>query len=346
MSIPVYTSHRYAYYPDWVYSATQKNFREVRLMADGNQLSHAWPGIPFPRPRSGQEVLWNHLLAYKGPYIKLDFLETTVHPHQTGAIVEHELQMLFDYYNPTRSASGPEDMLLYYLSKTTAPSHMAGGILLAHERINASLIPRQAWTYMPETRKVMRAPSIDYDSPMRGSEAIRFADEIDIYNGSIDRYDWQMLGKRILVIPYNNVKLIETARQFSQEQKALLTSYHPAPEYLRYELHRVWVVRGTLKTGRHHPYQERTLYLDEDSWLAIMADNKDKTGALWRVSLSYTALMHELPGLFKVADVFHDLKRQAYYLQVIVPQQGGQVLNTPQNLPPRSVFMPSHLRRL
>src|SRR3546814_9094021 len=57
------------------------------------------------------------------------------------------------------------------------------------------------------------------------------------------------------------------------------------PEYLRYELHRVWVLEGTLKEGVRHICSKRRLYIDEDSWLALMADNYDSRGQLWRVPL-------------------------------------------------------------
>ena len=109
-------------------------------------------------------------------------------------------------------------------------------------------------------------------------------------------------------------------------------------------MHRVWVIKGELKPDQYHPYKTRVLYLDEDSWLAIMAENYDKNGKLWRVSLSYTNVMPELPGVFKVADVFHDLRNKAYYIQA-VESKAGKSMDVSTSMPSKAEFMPSSLRR-
>src|SRR3546814_9752690 len=56
------------------------------------------------------------------------------------------------------------------------------------------------------------------------------------------------------------------------------------PDYERYELHRVWILEGTLKDGVRHIYHKRRLYADEDTWMALWADNYDARGQLWRVA--------------------------------------------------------------
>jgi len=118
-----------------------------------------------------------------------------------------------------------------------------------------------------------------------------------------------------------------------------MTKHHLAPRFLRYEKHRVWVVEGILKTGKRHAYKKRRFYIDEDSWLILLAENYDKNDELWRVSISYSKQYHQLPGIFSVADTFHDLKESVYFFQ------GIENLTSKEELPPKASFMPSALRR-
>ena len=41
-------------------------------------------------------------------------------------------------------------------------------------------------------------------------------DQYDGYNGSPDRYDWQLIGKRELLVPYNNYRIGDKRLPYSQ----------------------------------------------------------------------------------------------------------------------------------
>ncbi|MFH7495452.1 DUF1329 domain-containing protein, partial [Pseudomonas syringae pv. tagetis] len=69
--------------------------------------------------------------------------------------------------------------------------------------------------------------------------------------------------------------------------RKLLQVGHLNPAYTRHELHRFWVVEGTLKPTARHVYSRRNLYLDEDSWQAAIVDKYDGSGQLWRLSMAY-----------------------------------------------------------
>lgn len=62
--IDVYPTHRTAAAPQWVYDNTRKNATTAKL--DGGKLQGAYGGIPFPIPQSAEEVMWNHLLRWRG----------------------------------------------------------------------------------------------------------------------------------------------------------------------------------------------------------------------------------------------------------------------------------------
>lgn len=64
-----------------------------------------------------------------------------------------------------------------------------------------------------------------------------------MYNGSPERFEWQLLGKQELYIPYNAYRINSEGQGYSD----ILQTKHINPDLARYELHRVRVVEGTLK---------------------------------------------------------------------------------------------------
>ena len=144
----------------------------------------------------------------------------------------------------------------------TAPARLAGGILLVHETLDQVKKPRDAWLYNPGQRRVRRAPQVAYDNPGTAADNMRTTDQLDMFNGAPDRYDWKLVGKREIYVPYNSYRLQDPKLKY----KDIITPLHINPDHLRYELHRVWVVEATLQTGERHIYKKRVFYIDEDSW--------------------------------------------------------------------------------
>ncbi|MFA9218976.1 MAG: DUF1329 domain-containing protein, partial [Sphingomonadaceae bacterium] len=62
--LDVYPTHRTAAAPQWVYDNTYKNATRAKL--NGDVPSGAYGGIPFPLPKTGAEVMWNHMLRWRG----------------------------------------------------------------------------------------------------------------------------------------------------------------------------------------------------------------------------------------------------------------------------------------
>ena len=153
-----------------------------------------------------------------------------------------------------------------------------------------------------------RAPNVAYDNPGTTTDGLRTADQFDMFNGAVDRYDWRLAGKREMVVPYNAYKLHSDDLSFDD----ILTPLHVNPEHLRYELHRVWVVEATLKEGARHLYKRRTFYLDEDSWQILLADVYDNRDQLWRVSEGHVINYYEKPLVWPTLEVHTDLQAGRY----------------------------------
>lgn len=338
--IPVYTTHRSGSAPQWVYDNTFSNATSAKVLDGGNGFADAYGGIPFPLPQSGVEAVWNHVVRYRGTYVTRRSAEAGVQRNGQYSLVTSQDEALFRFYNPKSNYSELNNTLFYYMTFTTAPARLAGNGALVQEMLDQVKEPRQAWGYNPGQRRVRRAPTLAYDTPMEASDGLRTADDTDMYNGAPDRYDWTLVGKREIYIPYNNYNVTSPDVKYED----LLTLGHINPAYTRYELHRVWVVEGKLKAGARHIYSKRTLFLDEDSWGAAVVDQYDGRGELWRVSMAYLKSFYELPTVWTALDTYHDLQARRYSVQWLDNEEPGTA-DFSKPSPDDANFSPAALRR-
>ncbi|MDO9616701.1 MAG: DUF1329 domain-containing protein [Pseudomonas sp.] len=338
--MPVYQTRRSGSAPKWVYDNTIKNASTAKLLDGGNGFSDAYGGIPFPIPQNGVEALWNHIARYRGTYIVRRASEVAVQRNGSYSLVTSQQEAMFKFYNPKGTAADLNNIMFYYLSFTKSPARLAGGAVLVHETLDQVKEPRQAWGYNAGQRRVRRAPNLAYDTPIAAADGLRTADDTDMINGSPDRYDWKLIGKKEIYIPYNSYKVTSPEVKY----KDLLQVGHLNPAYTRNELHRVWVVEGTLKSGSRHIYSKRTLFLDEDSWQAAVVDQYDGRGELWRVSIAYLKNYYDLPTTWSALDSFHDLQARRYHVQNLDNEEPGTI-DFSQAVPDDGYFKPAALRR-
>ncbi|MDP3813525.1 DUF1329 domain-containing protein [Pseudomonas sp.] len=338
--MPVYQSRRSGSAPQWVYDNTLKNATAAKLLDGGNGFSDAYGGIPFPIPQNGVEALWNHIARYRGSYIVRRASEVAVQRNGAFSLVTSQQEALFKFYNPKGTVADLNNIMFYYLSFTKSPARLAGGAVLVHETLDQVKEPRQAWGYNAGQRRVRRAPNLAYDTPIAAADGLRTADDTDMINGSPDRYDWKLVGKKEIYIPYNSYKITSPEVKY----KDLLQVGHMNPAFTRNELHRVWVVEGTLKSGARHIYSKRTLFLDEDSWQAAVVDQYDGRGELWRVSLAYLKNYYDLPTTWSALDAFHDLQARRYHVQNLDNEEPSTI-DFSQPIPDDGYFKPAALRR-
>jgi len=117
---------------------------------------------------------------------------------------------------------------------------------------------------------------------------------------SPDRYEWKLVGKREMYIPYNNNELV-TAKVSEAFDK-----FHLNPTKVRWELHRVWEVEATVVSGKRHAVPKRKYYFDEDTSLLALMDGYDSEGKLWRTSQVPNFFVPAVPALLaKQVTVFN-----------------------------------------
>ncbi|MEH8020712.1 MULTISPECIES: DUF1329 domain-containing protein [Rheinheimera] len=306
----IYQSRRTASFPQYVYDATKDIATKAELIEGGNGIINAAIGIPFPMPATGLEAVWNHLLRYRGVAASRNGGQAA--PTATGSytIIGFDEQIIFKYSDPkaTPEALTQENILFRFKQSVTSPARLAGTALLVHETMDQVKTPRQAWTYNTGQRRVRRAPNVAYDAPGTASDGLRTTDDFDMFNGSPDRYNWTLVGKQELYIPYNSYKLHSDKVKYAD----LLLPGHINPEYVRWEKHRVWVVEAKLKDNTRHVYGKRVFYIDEDSWQIHVADLYDNRDELYRVAVAHGLNYYEVPTHWSTLEVYHDLNSRRY----------------------------------
>ncbi len=225
--IPVYPTHRTGSAPQWVYDNTFNNATSAKVLDGGNGFADAYGGIPFPIPQSGVEAVWNHVVRYRGTYVVRRSAEAGVQRNGQYSLVTSQDEALFRFYNPKGNYSELNNILFYYMTFTTAPARLAGNGALVQEMLDQVKEPRQAWGYNPGQRRVRRAPTLAYDTPIEASDGLKTADDTDMYNGAPDRYDWTLVGKKEIYIPYNNYQITSPEVKYDD----LLKPGHINPKY-------------------------------------------------------------------------------------------------------------------
>lgn len=305
--LDVYPTHRTAVAPQYVYDNTFKNATRAAMAADGNSISGAYGGTPFPIPANGHEVMWNHLLAWKGTTLHNASVAYTATSAGTLQLASRtDAFDTFPYYYP----DGEKDFDGYYMkiiSRILAPPYQAGGGALQMQPLNPIQQPPRGWQYLAGQRRTREAPQLEYDTPNFFADGIGNFDEYQVFWGALDEYDCKLVGKKEMYVPYNMNKALSAS---AQEQ---LKGHFFSPDYSRWELHRVWIVEMTVKAGKRNVDAKRIMYVDEDTWNILLCDIYDSSNTLWKFIFSVPLIMPKIPCLLgSTFTLLHDLHANVY----------------------------------
>jgi hypothetical protein len=304
----VYQTRRTAASPQRIYDATKRIATTANLAPGGNGVTGAAEGIPFPIPKQGVEVFWNHVLRYRADTASRQIGQAAVLPNGSYNMVKFNDEFHVVYSLPGAQEQQLDNVILYFIQETVAPARLAGEILLVHETLDQAKENRRAWLYNPGQRRVRRAPNVAFDNPGTASDGLRTSDQFDMYNGSPERYDWKIVGKKEIYVPYNSYVM----HWAKTKPESVIKPLHMNQDQARYELHRVWVVDSVLKPGQRHIYKRRTLYVDEDSWQIVAVDAYDNRDQLWRVQEGHVINYFNVPTLWTTMETTYDLQSRRY----------------------------------
>ncbi|MGH8505871.1 MAG: DUF1329 domain-containing protein [Stenotrophobium sp.] len=315
--IPVYASHRDFYYSKQVCDIVKDNAAKATVVHDGLGID-ATAGAPaFPFPQSGIEAQWNMVTPHRAWTEEAVLDQAVVYADGNKAWGKVVYKILSET-NDLRHIHSTQDRVdSYFYSKTLLPARSAGELYVGWNPSDYHNNDRQTWFYSPGTRRVRQAPEFGFDTP-QGAGGLRTVDDDRLFNGSPERYDWKLVGKREIYVPYNGFKLNDPSIHYDQ----LLTANSINPQDMRYELHRVWVLEADLKPNFRHVYKHRVFYLDEDSRHALWVDNYDQRDQLWRASFVNYFWSPEIRGYHAGVSVYHDLSARAYFADRLVNESG------------------------
>lgn len=304
----VYQTRRTAAFPPRIYEATKRVAATAHLIENGNGVTGAINGIPFPIPESGLEAIWNHILRFRA-----DMGVRAIGQAAVTRDGNYTLVMFIDNYLGVYGIEGMteqelDNVIIYFKQRVSAPARLAGEVLLVHETMDQNKEHRRAWIYNPGQRRVRRAPNVAFDNPRTASDGLATSDQFDMYNGSPERYNWTIVGRQEMLVPYNSYKLHSSKLKYTDILKPL----HINQDNVRYELHRVWVVDSVLKEGTRHIYKRRTFYIDEDSWQTLAVDCYDNRDQLWRVQEGYGMNYYDVPDMWTTLETTMDLQSGRY----------------------------------
>ena len=286
--INVYKTHRTAAAPQWVYDETFKNATRAKM--EGDAVVGAYGGIPFPIPKTGAELIWNHSLRVRPVAFRHAFNSYTVDSSGNASLASGAVnEITLPYY---KKGGSPEQMKngAYFqnVQSVTAPSVRAGELLMYYDQLDNN---RPAWQYLVGQRRVRRAPTICCDTPSFVNSGVDFFDQVFVWFGPSTNYDWKIVGKKEMYIPYNNNRLVMA------KDKEAMGKHFINPELVRWELHRVWEVEGTVRAGKRDVRPKRKLYLDEDTYIAVLGNTWDAQGTLWHTSIGFPWMQFEVPAV-------------------------------------------------
>lgn len=303
----VYPTHRDFKDSDATCKRTKHNAVTSEVIDGGKGVTGTGGAIPFPFPQGGLQAIWN--IANAGRTWTQDCICDIADVYANGNVAwgKQRLKVLTMNNNPDDPAQYTDRINTYFYAGFMLPDRMKGFVAVGFQPNNYTEGGTSSWQYLPGTRRVRQAPEIGFDYPVPPA-GFRTVDDDYGFNGSPERYTWKLVGKKEFYLPYANFKVNDPAIKYDD----LLKKGTINPDYVRYELRRVWVVEGTLKEGMRHIYHKRVLYADEDSWLALMADNYDARGQLWRVSLITYFYSQQSGSWNRGTSVYHDLQAGSY----------------------------------
>ncbi|MDH0425417.1 DUF1329 domain-containing protein [Stutzerimonas stutzeri] len=336
--IDVYPTHRTIFQPKERADAALKNAAnpECKTTESGVGLRGCWGGTPFPIPKTGYQVMWNGLLRGDA-YVQNRFQNWLMDASGNATMInESVVRPSYPYFDPQQTPYEGAGQYYYRMrNDTLSPTRDAGQKAVIWYPLKADELDQRTWSYTTGQRRTRLAPEFSYDTPSASMAGALYYDELSIFSGRMDRFDFELVGKQEMYVPYNTFKINHTPID------QLLGSKFVNPDVLRWELHRVWVVKATRKAGKRHVAAERTFYVDEDSWAFLASEGKDDSGKLFRVSFSHVVPNSQGGSVIASAGAYYDLTKGQYVVPGYIDLKSGYTKLDGTN--PDTMFRPESM---
>jgi hypothetical protein len=331
----VHKTIRSAAAPQYVYDNTAQNVTRAKLETTGGRFGFTggYGGPPFPIPDTsdpyvaGAQLIWNHLVSWSGYSLLLTYGSSYVVTSGGKVVLTSGLKnyFVYPYYDPDGSLETYEGYFYKLHSYTIQPASSNGQETIVWHTSNSLVKSDIVWSLLNGQGRVRKDPNEAYDTPSPLSNGLSNFDDGTGFYGSPQKYDWKLISKQEMLIPYNNNVLCQT------DVTELVQPAYPNPDLVRWEKHRVWVVEATLHPGENNVTARRRVYIDEDTLYIVLSDMYDRNNTLVKTMQSYNRCIPSVPVLIASGYALWDMLSGAY------------TLTSPQSNPPytdNAFFMP------
>ena len=254
--------------------------------------------------------MWNHNLTPRHPYevVSVNYLVNA-----NGAItflVKTNVYYEFPYHDAGQKPyDGSGKYYGRLINYTLGPPRDVGQQTMLWYPLNFDKDNQRAWSYTPGQRRVRLAPEFAYDTPSAQLGGTVYYDELNMFLGRMDRFNFELKGKQMMYMPYNNYRL-----NLIRDPKEALGPNHVNPDKVRWEQRRVWVVEATSVPGKRHVASKKRYYIDEDTWIILAYEAWDHSDKLFRVNFAFLGTDYANGAAldFSSAMAAHDLSRGQY----------------------------------
>lgn len=317
--IDVYPTRRSMRYTKEVLQNTVKNATTAKLggAVEGDSLEGAdkgnlpFAGIPFPIPKTGLEMMWNNHLRFSAAVVHEKTSAYMVDASGNASPLPTPDQYFMHPWYDVKGTLRPKtfDSYFGFSSLMTSPPSSAGIVFLNYYLPNKSDGGQKVWFYTPGQRRVRLAPEFAYDVPIASYGGVVMWDELYGFVGRLDRFDFKLVGKKEMLVPYNMYYLLNDSLA-----KDSVGSKFINPSAMRWEKHRVWVVDALRKTNSRHAYSRRTFYVDEDCLCIVANEGYDNAGKVWRTTFVHSMPTYDTGGIFMNSFSTYDLVKGNYFM--------------------------------
>jgi hypothetical protein len=336
LRIDVYPTHRTASAPQWVYDNIYKNATSATLDPHGAKYGFggAYGGIPFPildpdPSVAGAQVMWNHAVVWQGTGYTRAGANYIVDSNGVLTLAAgYSIATIFDYYQPDKTIADYQGYSSKAFVSFNGPASLVGEEAVTWSATNTLQTQDHTWGYIPGEGRVRETPDLYYDTPAPSFDDYANSDEYEVFGGALDRYDWTLVGKKEMYIPYNNNKLLFATPEQGHQPHFI------NPDYVRWELHRCWVVDAVVSPGQRNVLHHRRFYIDEDAWNIGVGDSWDAQGNYWHHGMLFIENRPDIPaGAKYTTTAVFDLQFNRYLTNAgnwnVAPYNGPMTIGNP-----------------
>lgn len=313
--IDVYPTHRTGgIATQEVYDNTAANVTRVQPVAGGSRLGFTggYGGIPFPiinqsdPYEGGAQLITNHNCRWFGAYEQRNLSLHSLIDGQKVLCTGAKTIQICPYYLPGGSPDNYNGFVRMTRYDVWGPAQNKGQGYIVYNPTNPTVQPEETWEYLTGQGRVRKAPELQFDTPNGPANDIINYDESYLWYGTLNQYDWKVLGKKEMYIPYNN------GGAYLQTSDTVLKPDFPDPDYIRWELHRVWVVEATLHPGNRNTLPHRFFYVDEDTYSIAMNHAYDANGNLFKFSHILFEIRPDIPAVIYGNGIMFNIQTGQY----------------------------------